>query len=327
MERMVEETRQVSEYIKEQVKQEAEATKAEILEEARHKAEEIVDQAKKSWNASIASANSLLLEAQSKAEEVVDQTQKSRSALIERTNSIILEAITKAREMQEMAFQNVKDMVDMSTESAQQSIPDVINSALRNLNLMYEQYISELSTSQFKGVETSPDARDQETVQAEEHVPELAKVDESEKTPDSTPEPHLTGVGIEGEKAPLSVEAQTVAPKEIGPIMYSGEVILAIPQRAGLSWMEQLRQRLRNIGGVTILLDAGTSTGGSIIKLSLGEPIPLTSILLELPNVERLVEDYQKVEEYSGGLAKILSHYGLGEQPQQTMLAVILKEE
>ncbi len=332
MEKMVEETRQVSEYIKGQVEQEAEATKAKIIEEAQCKAEEIVGQAKKSWNAAIENSNSLLLTAQSKAEEVVDQTQKSRSALIETTNSVILEAITKAREMEEMAFQTVKDIVDTSTESAQQSIPDVINSVIRKLNLIYEQYISELSTLQSKGVETSLNARDQETVRAEEHVPELPKVDERERTPDNTPEPNLTGVSMEAEKAPLSVEAQAAAPKEISPIMYSGEVVLAISPQAGLPWMELLRQRLRNIGGVTILLDAGTSKGGGIMKLSLVEPIPLTSILLEMPKVEKLlgghlkVED-QNVEEYSGGFTKILSHYGPKGGAQPTMLAVIFREE
>ena len=273
IERMVEETRQISEHIKEEVKQEAEAEKAKTVEEAHHKAEEMVKQAKKSWSTAIEGANSVLLEAQRRAEEMIDQTKKSRSALIESINSVL----------------------------------------------------KELSTSPFKGVETPSDTRDQKTVPAEEHVPELAKVDESEKTLDSTPEPHLTGVGIEGELAPLSVEADAVAPKEISPIMYSGKVILAVPQGAGPSWMEQLRQRLHNIRGGCILLDTRTNTGGSIIDLSLGEPTPLVSILLEMPNVERVVEDYQKVEEYSGGVAKILSHHVL-EEPQ-TMLAVVLRED
>ncbi len=293
MERMVEETRQFSDDIKEIAKQEAEAEKAEILEEAQRRAEEMVAQVKKSWSASIQSANSILLEAQRRAEEMVDQTKTNCSALIENANSALLEAATKVREV-EMAFQNVKEMMDMGTESVRQSIPDLVNSTRRDLSLLYEQYTKELSTLGFESVETSSYARDQATIQAE-GVPESAKVDESEKTPDIAPE----------------------------PLLFSGKVILAIPQEAGPSWMEQLRQRLRNIRGVSILLDVRTNAGVSIMHLSLDEPVPLASILLEMPNLESVVEDYQKVEEYSGGLAKILSQHVLdGQHP--TMLAVVL---
>jgi len=293
MERMVEETRQFSDDIKEIAKQEAEAEKAEILEEAQRRAEEMVAQVKKNWSASIQSANSILLEAQRRAEEMVDQTKTNCSALIENANSALLEAAAKVREV-EMAFQNVKEMMDMGTESVRQSIPDLVNSTRRDLSLLYEKYTKELSTLGFESAETSSYARDQETIQAE-GVPESAKVDESEKTPDIAPE----------------------------PLLFNGKVILAIPQEAGPSWMEQLRQRLRNIRGVSILLDVRTNAGVSIMDLSLDEPVPLASILLEMPNLESVVEDYQKVEEYSGGLAKILSQHVLdGQHP--TMLAVVL---
>ena len=320
MERMVEETRQFSDDIKEIAKQEAEAEKAEILEEAQRRAEEMVAQVKKNWSASIQSANSILLEAQRKAEEMVDQTKTNCSALIENANSALLEAAAKAREV-EMAFQNVKEMMDMGTESVRQSIPDLVNSTRRDLSLLYEQYTKELSILGSESGETSSYARDQATIQAE-GVPESAKVDKSEKTPDIAPEPHLTSVETEEGEPLLTVEAHA-APKKGAPLLFSGKVILAIPQEAGPSWMEQLRQRLRNIRGVSILLDVRTNAGVSIMHLSLDEPVPLASILLEMPNLESVVEDYQKVEEYSGGLAKILSQHVLnGQHP--TMLAVVL---
>ena len=182
MERMVDDTRQFSDDIKETAKQEAEAEKAEILEEAQRRAEEMLDQAKKSWSASIQSANSVLSEAQRRAEEMVGQTKASCRVLIENVNSALSDAATKAREL-EMAFKNVKEMADMGTESVRQSIPDLVNSTRRDLNLLYEQYTKELSTLRFENVETPSSTRDQATIQTE-GVPESAKIDENGESPD-----------------------------------------------------------------------------------------------------------------------------------------------
>jgi len=322
IETMVENTRRVSEYIKEEARKEAEAEKAKIVREVRREAEEMVVQAKKSWSAAIEGANSVLSEAQRRAEEMLAQTKKSRGELVEGINSILLEAIAKARKLEEMAFQNVRTAVEMSMGSAQQSLPDYIKSVHRDLALLYEQYAKELSSSLFKGVETPAKAEEQETVLPEEVPPELAQLSDIEEAFESALESEQTGIGIKGEEVPPVVEPRAVVPERVSPVMYSGKVILIVPQGAGLSWMEQLRQRLNSIHGAYILLDIHTKMGVSIIHLALDEPAPLTSILLEMPEVEKVIEDRQKAEEYSGGLARILAQYGV---EAQAMLAIVLK--
>ena len=62
------------------------------------------------------------------------------------------------------------------------------------------------------------------------------------------------------------------------------------------------------------------------MALSLDEPIDLGAILCEMPNVERVAEEGQKVEESSGGLAKVLRHR-LPEELQQKTLMVVLSED
>jgi len=322
LEGMIEETRQVSERIKEQAKQEAEAEKTQVIEEAKRETEELAEQTKKSCTALVEATNSVLSEAKRKTEEMVEQTKKSCIALIEATDSVLVEAATKARQMEEMAFQKVKEMVNMNSEAVQQNAHDIVNSIHSDLSSVFEQYNKELSSSQFKAVETSSDAREQERAPVKEEVPETTEAEERGETLDSILEPNVMEVGIEKEEAPVSVE---VAPKEASSGLYSGKVTLLIPREAKRSWIQQLRERLASNPGIHILLEAGTNTNMNIMILSLDKPVPLTSILREMPNVERVVEEDRELREPSGGLAK-KSKQG-PEGLQQTRLAIVFGED
>lgn len=327
MEAMTEESYRMAEHIKEQAKQEAEVEKAQIIEEAKRKAEEMIDQTKKSCLAFTESTNSVLLEAKHRTEEMVDQTKKSCHASVEDTNYVLLEATTKAREMEEMAFQKVKEMVDMSTGVVQQNIHHMVDAIYRDLNSEFERLAKELSTPPVTAVDTASEATVQETVLAKEHLPELAKVEESEKTPDSALKSQPIGIEIEQEEVPINAKTHPVAPKDDNDDnsdLYSGEVILTIPPGVGQSWVRQLEQRLCRNPGVRIPLVGGSDRGGIIMNLSLDEPIALTSILLQMPNVDRVVED-QQVKKYSAGLARILGHRP-PEDTQRTTLMVVLNK-
>jgi len=313
-EAMAEEARQMSVYIKERAKREAEAEKAQVIAEAQRKAQQMIDQ----------------------------------------TNAVLLEATTKAREMEEMAFKKAKEMVDITTRVMQQNIqsiagarvqetapaqepvPELTNSQVEAVEppadarvqeiVLAQEPIPELTNSQVEAVEPPADARVQEIVLAQEPIPELTKVEESEKPLDSAPGLQTIGIGVEEERTPVNVEAHDAAPKEGNSGVYSGKVTLAIPRGAGQSWMQQLREQLCNNPGVHIGLEAGTDTGGNIMTLSLDEPIPLTSILLGMPNVERVVEGGWNGEQSSTGLASILWQR-LPEEQQRTTLTVVLSED
>jgi len=315
MEGMIKETQQVSEQVKEQVKQEAEDEKAQVIEVAKHKAEEMIRQTKKTCIAQIEGINSVILEAKRRAGEMVNQTRDSCLARVEGTNSILLEAATKARQMEEMALQKAKEMGDMNTEAMQKNMQDVVASVHHDLNSLFEQFTKELETSQFRIAEISSDV--------EEPVSELAEVEESAAASE-VPEAEPISNEIEDEEVIPIIKASPVASTEdSAATLYSGKVTLTIPRPAGMVWMSQLRQRLLNSPGVRILLQAGSDKSESILNLSLDEPIPLTSILLEMPNVERLVEKNSKTAKSSEHLSKILKH-NLPKELQQTTLVIVL---
>ena len=321
LEGMIDETRQVSDRIKEQANQEAEAEKTRIIEEAKRETEEMTEQTKKNCTALVEATNSVLSEAKRKTEEMVEHTKKSCVDLIEATDSVLVEAATKAKQMEEMAFQKVKEMVDTNSEAVQQNAHDIVNSIHSDLSSVFEQY-KELSNSQSKTVETSSDTKEQEREPVKEELPEKTEVEESGDTLDSITEPSVTEVGIEKEEAPVNVE---VVPKEASSGLYSGKVTLLIPREAKRSWIQQLREQLSSNPGIHILLEAGTNTNMNIMILSLDKPVPLTSILREMPNVERVVEEDREMRESSGELAT-KSKQG-PEGLQQTRLAIVFGED
>jgi len=190
-------------------------------------------------------------------EEMLEQTRERCIASIESTNSVFLEAITKARQNMEAMQQDFLNIVE--------------------------------ATSQIQAVDTSSDAEVQETVPAKEPVFDLAELQAS-GTPDYVLETQPADIQTEEEKEPDNVEALATAPKESDPDLYSGEVTLVIPHGARQSWMQQLRQQLLNIPGVYIRVEAGSNTGGTMMALSLNEPIALPSLLQEMQNVKNVIE-------------------------------------
>lgn len=292
MEVMSEETRQMAGHIKEQARKEAEVERAQIIKETKRK-----------------------------AEEMIAHTRKSCIASIEGTNSLLLEANVKAREVEDMAFKKAKEMLAIVMREIQQNIHNTANATYRDLTWGIEPF-GRLPNPQAEVVKTPPDARVQEAVPTKENVPELLKLEE---TFNIALGPQTMGIGVEEEKEPINIEAPIVTPKGDNSNLYSGKMTLLILGGAGLPWMLQLRQRLSDIPGLHIILEAGSDTGGNIMTLSLDKPIALSPILLEMPNVERVVEEGQSMEEPSGDEAKTLGN-SLPGNPQRTTLMVVLGE-
>lgn len=291
MEATAEATRQMSEHVKEQARKEARAEKAQVIEEARRR-----------------------------TQEMIEQTRMKCIAYIESTNSVLLEANTKAREMEAMAFKKAREMGAMVTEEIQQNIHNTVGIIARDVNSGAETPADEPPTSQAQAVKTPPDTEVQETVLTKERDPELVELEEALG---SVLGSQTTDIGIEEERKPINIEAAAAAPKEYNFGLYSGRVTLLILGGAGKSWMQQLRDQLYNIPSIHIRLEAGSDTGGSILTLSLDEPFALASLLLEMPDVEKVVEDARDLEEPSGSMAKTFRQR-LPEDPQRTTLLVVL---
>ena len=351
MEAVIAETNQAAEHIKAQARQEAEAEKNKIVEEANQAAEHIKAQARLKAEAE---KNQVVEETKRQAEEKLEQASKKCIASIEGTNSLLIEVITKAREMVEAAFRKAEEMAAINTEAIQQGlhniveatsrdldseemaainagamqqdIHNIVEAGCRRLNSVLEESANETPTSpQIQAVDTSSDGRVPETVAPKEQLLDLAKLLESEAAPDVILMAQPTGSEFEEEKQPINVEAYASALEEDNFCLYSGEVTLVIPQGTGQSWMRQLRQQLISIPGVHIQLESGTNVGGNMVTLLLDEPVALPSVLLEMPNVKKVIKS-QNDEEPSEGSAYRQGHSIPGDQ-QQTTLTIELNED
>ena len=320
MEAMIAETKQLVEHTKAQAKLEAERDKSQANEEAKRQIGEMLDQAKKSCIASI-----------------------------EGTYSILLEAITKAKAIEDMALQKTKELVSTNMQMIQQDISNTVEATYRDLNSSFNQSAEESSPSPIQAVTPPPDDKAQEKVQAEERVFDLTGLHESEKvrawvleneptdpkleqekepsnieahaiTPEGDNQP--TDPKLEQEKEPVNTEARATTPEEDNDRLHSGEVILKIPQRAGQLWMRQLRQRLISVPGVDILLESGGDMGETMVTLSLDKPVALSSILLEIPNVKRVIDSWNGEKSPEGSAQT--QNDSAPENSQRTTLMIVL---
>ena len=86
-----------------------------------------------------------------------------------------------------------------------------------------------------------------------------------------------------------------------------------------------MRQRLLSVPGVEIRLESGGDMGETIMTLSLDKPVALSSILLEIPNMKRVI-DSQNGEKSPEGLTQIQNH-SVPENSQRTTLTIVLNED
>ena len=293
MEAMIAETKQLVEHTKAQAKLEAARGKSQANEEAKRQIKAMLDQAKKSCIASIKG-----------------------------TCSILLEAITKSKEMEDMALQKAKEMVSTNVKAIQQDISNTVEATCRDLNSTFEQSAEESSPSPIQAVATPPDDKVQEKVQAEERVFDLTGLHESEKVRAWVLENKPTDSKLEKEKEPINMEARATTAEEDNYRLHSGQVILKIPQRAGKLWMRQLRQRLLSVPGVDILLESGGDMGETMVTLSLDKPVALSPVLLEIPNVKRVIDSWNGEKSPEGSAQT--QNDSVPENSQRTTLTIVL---
>ncbi len=296
MEAMIAETKQLVEHTKTQAKIEAAREKSQATEEAKRQIGAMLDHA-----------------------------QKSCIASIEGTYSILLEGITKAKAIEDMALQKTKEVVSTNIQMIQQDVSNMVEATYRDLNSSFNQSVEKPSPSPIQTVAPPPGDKAQEKVLAEEQVFDLTNLRESEKVRTWVSGNKPTDPKLEQEKEPSNIEAHATIPEEDNYRLYSGEVILKIPQRAGQLWIRQLRQRLLSVPGVEIRLESGGDMGETIMTLSLDKPVALSSILLEIPNMKRVI-DSQNGEKSPEGLTQIQNH-SVPENSQRTTLTIVLNED
>ncbi len=336
LEAMIAETSLLVESIKRQAEREAEAEKSQIIQDARRK-----------------------------ANETLALVRERCLPPIKDANSIILGAIAKAGETEQMAFQKAKETMSMGVEALQRDIQnmfepgrgepepppplerfaeelpnlkpqavDVPSNGGESETLQADEQVIDLAEllksenllSQIQAVDIPSNGGERKTSPANEQVVDLAKLLGGENTFDYSLETQLANFEFDEKKEPINREAQaTTGLKGSNALMYSGEVILEIPQGIGQAWIRQLRQRLNTTPGVHIQLEAGNGKGGSMVTLLLDKPIALASILLEMPSVKEVIEG-QKTAGLSDSLTYGQKHSNPGDR-QQTILTLVLNKD
>ena len=332
LEAMIAETSLLVESIKRQAEREAEVEKSRIIQDARRKANEM-----------------LALVRERCIPPIKDAT------------SIILGAIAKAGETEQMAFQKAKETMSMGVEALQRDIQNMFEPGRGEPEPPLERFAEELSTlkvqavdapynggesetpqadeqiidlaellksenllSQIQAVDIPSNGRERKTSPANEQVVDLAKLLGGENTFDCSLETQLANLEFDEKKEPINMKAHATGLKGSNALMYSGEVILEIPQGIGQAWIRQLRQRLNTTPGVHIQLEAGNGKGGSMVTLLMDKPIALASILLEMPSVKEVIEG-QKTAGLSDSLTYGQKHSNPGDR-QQTILTLVLNK-
>jgi len=322
MEAMVAEANQLAEHIRAQTRLEAEAEKHQIIEEAKHQAEEMLEQSRKMCLATSEGIKSALLEARTKAREIEDTGfQKAEEIAVMNMEAMQQEIRNIVEGRHDL---NSEDMPVTNVEAMQQDIHNIVEAGCRRLNSVFEESTEESPTSpQIEAVDTS-DEEVQETVPATGQVLDPAKLQES-NTPHNILGIQLTEFEAEEEREPVGVQLQVAAPEKGDSHLYNGEATLVIPQGARQSWMRQLRQRLLSIPGLCINLEVGSDIRGTMMTLSLDEPVALTSLLLEMPNVKDVMESQSGHEALDGVVLR--QRHRAPSNLKRPMLTLALEED
>jgi len=93
----------------------------------------------------------------------------------------------------------------------------------------------------------------------------------------------------EAEEIDITSTGETVKRKTVQKRqkLYKGEVYLLFQPPVDAKNLESLKNNLRRLKGLKILLTGGTADGGIQIVISTSKPIPLLTYLRESPEVEK----------------------------------------
>jgi F0F1-type ATP synthase membrane subunit b/b' len=305
METMVNEARQMAEHIKEQALKEAEIEKNRLLAESLRDAEAI-------RNDSMRAASQTRTQAAAEAE-----VEKGR--LLEDAKSDAIQMAAQAeldvRQLRGKAQQELESERTRLLEAARQEAERVVAEARQGINAIRERAVAEAESEKTRLIETARTKSRQlveETRQAcsrglQSAGAELSKAVSAIESSVAKPLADSPTTSPTASPRPGAPSPTTIPPSnthvEVSPIKPSilvppngngkstGEVALLVPPEANLAWILQLRRRLERLSGAHIVFQGGADKAGTVVVISLGEPVSLAAELSTMPGVDKVVED------------------------------------
>ncbi len=295
----------------------AEETAERIRADANKAAEEIIARARQEATAAEQQTRELMKSAEEKAQvittnaneeaaRIISTARQQAAELEERAQAMVTSAEKKAEEILNEARGKAEEIIRTKTEEASKEAQVILKDARKRAQeevALMKQEAEQLLARSKKVTQTEIKNKLKKAYQ--ELLADLGAIKETDVIPSlaedkisEQPEPEAT--------TPTLVETQVVEVKEsVQPTkkaekeaatLYRGTVELVIPPPLGLDKMLQLHKHLRSIPDVEVL-NLGVAADKSItIRLVVENPIPLCSILEDLPDVEQVTESPQEIE-------------------------------
>ena len=338
---MAEDTRRTAEQIKEQARREAEEEKARLIKESQQQVKQIIDETKTRCVACVESTNSIIMEATKRAQETLglllgevkddlcninDVTHYNSNPAGERVNKEIptpqheVSGIPPSAESQDMTQRQ------QSPETQQQHLITAEPEADKDHTLQpdevnFETELEETIDNVLRPTEVNLETELEKTIDNALRPAEVNLETELEEIKDH--KLRLNEMNFEKENEPSTAEIRANTQDNYN--LYTGKLTLLILGEADRLWMSELRQRLDNISGINVLMEAGSDTGETIITLSLVKPVALTPVLLGMPYVEKVIEDGHKTNNLSKSTPGFIG-YNSGEKLPETTLMVLISK-
>jgi len=336
---MAEDTRRTAEQIKEQARREAEEEKARLIKESQQQVKQIIDETKTRCVACVESTNSIIMEATKRAQETLglllgevkddlcninDVTHYNSNPAGERVNEELptpqheVSGIPPSAESQDMTQRQ------QSPETQQQHLITAEPEADKDHTLQpdevnFETELEETIDNVLRPTEVNLETELEKTIDNALRPAEVNLETELEEIKDH--KLRLNEMNFEKENEPSTAEIRANTQDNYN--LYTGKLTLLILGEADRLWMSELRQRLDNISGINVLMEAGSDTGETIITLSLVKPVALTPVLLGMPYVEKVIEDGHKTNNLSKSTPGFIG-YNSGEKLPETTLMVLI---
>ncbi len=321
---MAEETRETADQIKQQAREEAEEEKARIIRESQLEAKQIVAETKARCITCVESTNSIIAEAVRKAKETLDSLLGEADSGLGNNSNVTYYSSNPAVEQvsgeSPPASQHNVDGVSGNTEM--QGMVRTQQSTETQQHHPITEELEETADSKFSPAEMNFEKALEETEDNRLRPAEvnfekvLEEIEENQSGP-----AEMNFEKILEEDKPSNAAAQ--AKDNSSYNLYIGKLTLLILGEADRLWMSELRQRLDNIAGINVLMEAGSDAAEIIMTLSLANPVALTPILLDMPYVDKVIEDEHKTNKSSQNTPGVIG-YNSGEELPETTLMVLI---
>lgn len=273
-----------------------------IISKAKQEAGVIEQQAQKIIKSAEDKAQAITANANDEANEIIAKAKQEAAGVEEKAQAIITSAEKKAEEILTEANEKGEEIIRTKTavarKEAQGILKDAKKKAVEEVELIKHEaeqlLVKSKKVAQIEIKEKLKKAyqellADLDTIKETESIPTLVedKISEQSKSEATISEPAETQI------VDIQAVVSAIKGEKEGAPLYQGTVELLIPPPLGLDRMLQLHKHLRNIPNVEVL-NLGVAADKSItIRVVVENPIPLCSILEELPEVEKVTESSQ----------------------------------